>query len=233
MIQNGGAGGFGAMEDNTEKVIKCLGEIEGWVTGESYSEGGFVFCLIAEVADWLVGEKVPSVGVFWDLFSVLVSMKPKQQTGKARANETYSSQRTNSATLENELLAPMTHTRPKLLFAKKGGSKLGKLDDRFAACPSYQLWIMGGEAYKTVLSDFISKYCEGVLGAVDRTAPYSTLVMSLLTNAKAQWNKMCTFIDSFYIELKMWQASAPTKLGSWWEDAVLPCLGPFNLTKLL
>jgi hypothetical protein len=74
-------------------------------------------------------------------------MKPKQQTGKARANETYSSQRTNSTTLENDLLAWMTHTCPEVLFAKKGGIELGKLEDGFSACPSYQMWITGGEAY--------------------------------------------------------------------------------------
>jgi hypothetical protein len=76
----------------------------------------------------------------------------------------------------------ITHTRPEVLFAKKGGFRLGKLEDGFCACPSYQMWITGGEAYKTVLTDLISKYCEGVLGAVDRMAPYRTLVMSLLTN---------------------------------------------------
>jgi hypothetical protein len=159
-IQHGGTQGVSALDDKVlEKMIKRLGEIEGQVTIESYSEGGIAFCLMTEVADWLLAEKVPSRGVLWDLFSVLVSMKPKQQTGKARANETYSLQRTNSMMLENDLLASMTHTRPELLFAKKGGSELGKLDDGFVACPSYQMWITGGEAYKTVLSTLISKYC--------------------------------------------------------------------------
>jgi hypothetical protein len=65
-----------------DKAIKRLGEIEGRVTGESYSNGGHVFCSTTEVADWLVVQQVPSGGVFWDLFSVLVSMKPKQQTRK-------------------------------------------------------------------------------------------------------------------------------------------------------
>jgi hypothetical protein len=101
---------------------------------------------MTEVADYLQGQKVPSGGVFWDLFSILVCMKPKQQTGKARADETYSSQRTNLTTLENDLLASMTHTRPEVLFAKQGGFELGKLEDGFPACLSYQMWITGGEA---------------------------------------------------------------------------------------
>jgi hypothetical protein len=121
---------------------------------------------------YIATQKVPSGGVFWDLFSVLVCMKPKQQTRKARADETCSSQRTNLTTLENDLLASMTHTRPEVLFAKKGGFELGKLEDSFSACSSYQMWITGGEAYKTVLTNLISKYCKGVLGAVDRMAPY-------------------------------------------------------------
>jgi hypothetical protein len=56
----------------------------------------------------------------------------------------------------------------------------------------------GWEAYKSVLSDLIYKYNEGVLGAVDRMAPHRNLVMSLLTNVTAQWNEMCSFIDSIY-----------------------------------
>jgi hypothetical protein len=98
---------------------------------------------MTKVADWLVAQQVPSGGVFWDLFSVLVSMKPK-----SRADETYSLQCTNSTTLENDLLASMTHTRPEILFAKKEGSELGKLEDGFAACPSYQMWITGGRPTK-------------------------------------------------------------------------------------
>jgi hypothetical protein len=213
LLNQGGSGvvGVGVLDEKVDKTIQRLGEIEGRVTGESYSDGGFVFCSMTEVADWLEGQKVPSGGVFWDLFSVLVCMKPKQQTGKARADETYSSKRTNSTTLENDLLASMTHTCPEVLFAKKGGSELGKLEDGFSACSSYQMWITGGEAYKTVLTNLISKYCEGMLGAVDRMAPYRTLVMSLLTNVVAQWNDMCTFIDSFYIELTNVAGFSPDK----------------------
>jgi hypothetical protein len=65
--------------------------------------------------------------------------------------------------------------------------------------------------YKTVLTDLISKYCEGMLGAVDRMAPYRTLVMPLLTNVVARWNDMCTFIDSFYIELTNVAGFSPGK----------------------
>jgi hypothetical protein len=43
---------------------------------------GFTFCSKSELADWLEKEKVPSVGYFWDLFNVMVTMKPKKLTGK-------------------------------------------------------------------------------------------------------------------------------------------------------
>jgi hypothetical protein len=88
---------------------------------------------------------------------------------------------------------------------------LGKLEDGFSACPSCQMRITGGEAYKTVLIDLISKYYEDVLGAVHRMAPYRTLLMSLLTNVVAQWNNLCTFIDSFYIELRNIAGFSPDK----------------------
>jgi hypothetical protein len=213
LLNEGGAGGagVGVLDEKVDETIQRIGEIEGRVTGESYSDGGFVFCSMTEVADYLQGQKVPSGGMFLDLFSILVCMKAKQQTGKARADETYSHQQTNSTMLENDLLASMTHTRPEVLFAKKGGFELGKLEDGFSACPSYQMWITGGEAYKTVLTDLISKYCKGVLGAVDRMAPYRTLAMSLHTNVEAQWNDMCTFIDSFYIELTNGAGFSPDK----------------------
>jgi hypothetical protein len=194
-------GGHANLDRKLDKVMLRLGEIEGRVTGESYAESDQVFSSMTEVGDWLVKEKVPSGGVFWDLFSVLVCMKPKQQTGKGGADETYSAQRMQSTTMENDLLVSMTHTRPELLFAKKGGSELGKLDDGLAAYSSYQMWITGGEAYKTVLTDLIAKYCDGVLGAVDLLAPRRMLVMVLLTNVKAQWTELGNFIDSFYIEL--------------------------------
>jgi hypothetical protein len=110
-INSSGTGGVGSLTNKVNKAIKRLGEIKGRVTGKSYSKGGFVFCSMTEVGNWLAAKKVPSGGVFWPL-SVLVCMKTKQQTGKAQADETDSSECTNLTTLENDLLASMTHTRP-------------------------------------------------------------------------------------------------------------------------
>jgi hypothetical protein len=48
-------------------------------------------------------------------------MKPKNQIGRERADESYSASRTQSTTLENKLLASMSHLRPVLLFGKPNG----------------------------------------------------------------------------------------------------------------
>ena len=73
-----------------DKVLKRLGEIEGRVTGESFSMSNQTFCSKSKVADWLLSENVPSCSFFWDLFSVMVSMKPKEHSGKERSDESYS-----------------------------------------------------------------------------------------------------------------------------------------------
>jgi hypothetical protein len=48
----------GVLDINVDKTIQHLGEIKGRATGEWYSDGGFVFCSMTEVADWLVAQKV-------------------------------------------------------------------------------------------------------------------------------------------------------------------------------
>jgi hypothetical protein len=210
----GQAGGFGApsptiginhatagLEFKVDKALKRLGEIEGRATGESFAMNGQVFCSRSEVSDWLLKEQVPSVGFFWDLFSVMTSMRPKKFSGKERSDETYSAQRTKSTPLENDLSAAMTHVRPEVLYAKKGSGDLERLESGFAACASYAVWVTGSECYKDQLTGMLIKFIEGVLGTVPPTASYSHLVNVLMTGIRLQWHNMCTFIDSFYVEL--------------------------------
>jgi hypothetical protein len=93
----GGAGAAGSAPDpRLDRVLERLGELEGRVTGEAFTMGNFVFCSRTEVADWIVATKVPTAEIFWDLFSVLVCMKPERQTGKDRSDASYSSKRTGS-----------------------------------------------------------------------------------------------------------------------------------------
>jgi hypothetical protein len=69
--------GVGGSNPRLSKALERLGALEGRVIREAFAVGSYVFCLQTEVAKWIVNEKVPSAGVFWDLFSVLVCMKPK------------------------------------------------------------------------------------------------------------------------------------------------------------
>jgi hypothetical protein len=198
----GGSGGFPpGVEQKVDKALKRLGEIEGRATGESFTMNGQSFCSRSEVADWLLVNKVPSCGFFWDLFSVMVSMKPKKHSGKERSDEHYSARRTNSTTLENDLGASMTHVRPEVLYAKRGHGDLERLEAGFAACSSYAIWVTGTECYKDQLTGMLNKFCDGVLGTVPPMATYENLVNNLMGGVRTQWHNMCTFIDSFYVEL--------------------------------
>jgi hypothetical protein len=189
------------LQEKVNKALKRLGEIEGRATGESFSLHGLTFCSRSEVADWLEKHQVPSCGFFWDLFSVMVSMKPKRHTGKDRSDENYSAKRTNSTTLENDLGAAMTHMRPEALYAKRGHGDLERLEAGFAACTSYSVWITGTECYKDQLTGMLNKFIEGVLGTVPPNAAYQFLATTLMSSVRTQWHNMCTFIDSFYVEL--------------------------------
>jgi hypothetical protein len=172
------------------------------------------------------------VGYFWDLFSVMVTMKPKKLTGKDRSDENYSAKRTNSTTLENDLGAwSMTHVRPEVLYAKKGHGDLERLEVGFAAYTSYAIWVTGTECYKDQLTKMLTNLCTGVLGTVSTTASYSHFVNTLMTSIRSQLHNMCTFIDSFYVELigvagfnkeKAW------KLVGRCVAALFACLEPFR-----
>jgi hypothetical protein len=53
--EGAGGAGVGVLDKKVDKTIHCLGEIQGRVTGESYLDGGFVFCSMTEVTDYLQG----------------------------------------------------------------------------------------------------------------------------------------------------------------------------------
>jgi hypothetical protein len=128
-------------------------------------------------------------------------MSPKRQKGKDKADETYSSKRINSTQLDNDLLAAMTHDRPDVLYAKKVGGKLGSLEDGFVACPTYKQWITGTDLYKSKLTKELRQFCTGVEGAIPKGASYKALATSLLSDVRNQWSTLCSFVDSFYVEL--------------------------------
>jgi hypothetical protein len=201
---NGGTGTPVDLQSSVDKALKRLGEIEGRATGESFQMHGITFCSRNEVADWLLIEKVPSCGCFWDFFSVMCSMKPKKHTGKERLDENYLARWTNTTNLENDLSTSMTHVRPELLYSKKGQGDNERLEAGFAACASYALCLTGSECYKDQLTGMLNKFVDGILGTVNLSASAAclNLVNVLMGSIRQQWHNMvCTFIDSFYGEL--------------------------------
>ena len=90
----------------------------------------FVFNNINDVRNFLETNEVASVGIYWDLCSTLVSMKPKFLSGKERADEVHSSVRTATTNQVNDLSASMTHPRPNTLFGKQMGALVPLRMDR-------------------------------------------------------------------------------------------------------
>ena len=115
-------------------ILSKMSDLEGRISDDSFQLGGYTFSSGHELADWCTKEGVSSCGMFWDLFSAMVVMIPKQQTGKDRADENYSSSRTSTTNFENDLAASMSHDRLACLYGKN--DKLVPLEDGFGACPT-------------------------------------------------------------------------------------------------
>jgi hypothetical protein len=47
----------------------------------------------------------------------------------------------------------------------------------------------------------LNKFCDRVVGTVSPNATYQNLVNTLMGSVWTQYHNMCTFIDSFYVEL--------------------------------
>jgi hypothetical protein len=69
------------------RVLRAsMTEMEDRVTDSGFELDDFHFGSKAELRKFVVDEKVPSCGLFWDLFSVMVVMEPKRMTGKEVAD---------------------------------------------------------------------------------------------------------------------------------------------------
>jgi hypothetical protein len=130
-------------------------EIEDQVTDSGFELDDFQFGSKAELRKFVVDEKVPSCGLSWELFSVMVVMEPKRMTSKEDANNRYSADRVSTTTLENDLAASMSQDQPALLFGMTGGQTV-PTDAGLAACRSYGKWIgKGCESYKQKLGKLL------------------------------------------------------------------------------
>jgi hypothetical protein len=156
----------GDVGQEVEIILARIEEMESRVSDESIEMDGHVFSSLNDVKLWCVANEVESCGMFWDLFSALVVMAPKEHTGKEKADETYSTQRTKTTTFENDLSASMLRLRPLTLYGKNGRQgKLAELEVGFGACTMYNKWVGGSDPYKTALTRQSRTYCEGVNGA--------------------------------------------------------------------
>eukprot|EP00978_Attheya_sp_CCMP212_P006741 scaffold15609_cov55-Attheya_sp.AAC.10 len=132
---------------------------------------------LMKASSWMTIVLVESDGWLWDIFSVLVVVKPtKQLTEKDHADEQYSSLRVQSTPFENDLAASMIHEKPKLLY----GSASHK--DSFGNIPSYTDWVgQGNEPIKTKLNTpYIHDYLEGVCGIISTSKKGGGLARALL-----------------------------------------------------
>jgi hypothetical protein len=96
-------------------------EMEDRLSDTGFKLDEFHFGSKAELRKFIVEEKVATAGLFWDLFSILVVMKPKKMTGKEVADNRYTEIRVSTTILENDLAASMSHDQPVLLFGTAEG----------------------------------------------------------------------------------------------------------------
>ncbi len=148
-----------------EQINERVKEIESRVSGDSCSinHGEFVFTSVTEVESWLDRESVPSMGIFWDVFSALVAMAPKRLTGKERADQQYSSNRINTTTAENDLAASMAYERPQTLYGDKN-ENLVPWEEGFGNCKTHEKWFIDTQSFKTVTTKQLKKFIHGILG---------------------------------------------------------------------
>jgi hypothetical protein len=194
--QDGNGAAYGVQ---IEQILVRMGDMELRVSDESVVIHENVFCSAADVLLWYKTNEVASCGLFWDLFSVLVVIPSKQQTGKDRTDETHSSNCTKSTPFENDLAAAMSHDHPKVLFGKSCGTgELIPLEDGFGACPLHDKWIGGSELYKAKLMRMLYTYLLGVTGSLPLTGgrPAAVFSWELMVEIQSQWTYVVAFIDS-------------------------------------
>jgi hypothetical protein len=145
-----------------------------------------------------------SPGIFWDLFSAMVCMKPKNQSGRERADESYSASRTKTTTLENKLLASMSHLRPALMFGKANGV-LAPMEEGFGACNSHAEWLGSGlDSYSVLMTNHLTEFIDSVTGTLDLSTTQGAghdFARELLDKIEKGWSALLRFTERFYTKL--------------------------------
>eukprot|EP00978_Attheya_sp_CCMP212_P029238 scaffold103340_cov27-Attheya_sp.AAC.3 len=164
-IGSGNSGSSTFFQVQLDQLLDNIMILEGRVIDES-------------VQSLMTMHLVETAGWFWDIFSVLVVMKPKQLSGKDRVDEQYFSLRVQSTPFENDLTALMTHEKPKLQYGDASHK------DGFGNIPSYADWIgQGNESIKTRLNTYVCDYLEGVRGTISSSKKGGGLARALFMKA--------------------------------------------------
>lgn len=187
--------------DDLDHLRSRAADLEGNRDEDQFSQGRHTFGSYTDLVNWLDQNKIPSFGLFWDLFSVLVVMGPRRHSGKEMADTHYSSQRTNTTNFENDLAAAMTNELPHCLFGKPTG-EIGQAKDGFGAIDSFVVWqgAQGNEPYRDLLTRRLEVFLDGLLGA-STELPNPALADALINNIRNQFTWLIGFIESFYREL--------------------------------
>jgi hypothetical protein len=145
-------------------------------------------------------------------------MKPKNQSGRERADESYSASRTQSTTLENKLLASMSHLRPVLLFGKPNGV-LAPMEEGFGACGSHAEWLGSGlDSYSGFMTSHLTEFIDSVTGTLDLSltqGPEQDFARDLLDKIDKGWSALLQFTERFTQNLQQWQKFRQRPIGSW------------------
>jgi hypothetical protein len=194
----------GSWRTELDNLKQKMTDLEG-NSGQMFVHKRMIFRTKQDVKQWVVLMTVELAGMYWDLFSAMVCMKPKTQSGRERADESYSASRTKTTTLENDLLASMSHIRPALLFGKPNGI-LAAMEEGFGACGSHAEWLGTGlDSYSTLMTNHLTEFISGVNGTVD----FSTTIGPehdfarelLLDKVDKEWSALLRFTDRFYTKL--------------------------------
>jgi hypothetical protein len=153
---------------------------------------------------------VESCGTHWDLFSILVRMGEKKQSGHQLGQTMFAASRVQMTTLELDLLSSMSFEQPLALFV----TDAAKMDT--LKCPSYKSWV--GIGLKTsvlgTITNDISKFVSCIWGTLRFQSGNTLLAMTLLDNVEIQYNKLVAFVEKFFKELTiLWQAFPVNRCG--------------------
>lgn len=200
-------------------LSKRMDDLESYRGEVIYSTHKYKFTSQADVIKWIEDNNIQSCGHYWDLFSCLIKMGVKNQSGTEQAQETFAAARLQSTPLELDLSSSMTFNRPLLLFEKEP-----KEVDTLK-CPDHDSWIgQGGRvSIQDTISADVSRMVSGIRGRLKSQPGDTALAETLLDNIEVQFFKLMIFVEGFYKELTT-IANFP-KVSAW--KLVGRCLGGF------